>query len=73
MKRIIWTIVFLGGTVAVVIEEIWAGFDKSDNTVPWTDYIVTYIPEPVMWALVGLLITWLPVHLYVYRQKRKKA
>lgn len=71
-RRAWWVTVFLGGTVLVVGEELWASFDASDNTVPWTDLIVQHIPGEVTAALLGALITWLPIHFAIRYWRRRR-
>jgi hypothetical protein len=52
--------------------EFVAAFDTSKVTAPWTDYIVTYLPPWLTFALVGLLIAWLPAHLATEYRRRGK-
>lgn len=72
-KRLAWGGAFLGLTAVVIILELFASFDDSDNTVPWTDYIVQYIPGEVTAVLIGGLCLWLPVHfgLRYYKQHKE--
>jgi hypothetical protein len=65
MKRTVWITGFLTVTAAAVVGELWAAFDRSPDTVPWTDLLGEYVPWPVTAATVALLVTWLPIHLYL--------
>jgi hypothetical protein len=65
MKRAVWIASFLTVTAAAVGAELWAAFDHSPDTVPWTDLLGEYVPWPVTSAAVALLVTWLPIHLYL--------
>lgn len=62
MKRKAWTIGFLTITMAALGMEFYAGLDNSPNTVPWTELISSYIPQPITVSVLVLLATWLPVH-----------
>lgn len=79
MKRAVWVRWFLAVTaVAVVADlvavglEMWAGWDASANTVPWTELIVTYVPWPYTAAAIAglaVLCGWLCWHFWgKYRQ-----
>lgn len=58
----VFTVVFLALTLGALIMEFGAGLDSSDSTVPWTDLISNYIPQPITLAALTLLSTWLPTH-----------
>lgn len=62
-RRTIWNTAFLAVTAVAVGMELFASFDSSDSTVPWTFLLRDYVPEPVTIAAMTLLVTWLPVHL----------
>ena len=62
MSRKIWTAVFLALTAGALGMELWAGLDNSPDTVPWTELISTYIPQPITVTALTVLATWLPVH-----------
>jgi uncharacterized protein (DUF779 family) len=68
------SIAFLGVTAVAVTTEVVFAFDGSDDTWPWTDLIVNYVPgEITMFALFGLG-GWLLVHFgrrYVAKSKGK--
>jgi hypothetical protein len=72
VKRRAWTAVFLGGTAVVVAMEFWASFDRTGNTVPWTEYIVTYLPP---WFTIPAVVAfdgWLLWHFTArYLRKRR--
>lgn len=61
-KRQVWTGAFLAVTTAAIGMEFWAGLDNSANTIPWTEYLSTYVPQPITVSVLTLLATWLPVH-----------
>jgi hypothetical protein len=66
-SRRVWTIVFLGMsrraiTGAAVGMELWAGLDSSPDTVPWTDLLTRYVPQPITFAALAVLTAWLPIH-----------
>jgi ribose/xylose/arabinose/galactoside ABC-type transport system permease subunit len=70
-RRSWWIAVFLTVTALAVGGELWAAFDDSPDTVPWTDLILD-LPVPV-WALaVAALVVWLPIHLVVYYRRRAR-
>jgi hypothetical protein len=62
MKRSLWISSFLAVTVTAVGMECWAAWDRSSNTVPWTDLIADNIPKGITLAAIGILIAWLPSH-----------
>lgn len=57
-----WRWGFLGLTALVVVLELIAAFDKSEQTRPWTVEIVEHIPMEITFAAIGALILWLPIH-----------
>jgi len=68
----VWTWVFLPLTALAVLGEFVAAFDSSKVTAPWTDYITTYLPPWVTFALFGVLVAWFPAHIATeYRRKGK--
>lgn len=68
-----WTWSFLAATVGVLLMEVWASFDTSDATIPWTDLIVMHIPGEVTAALIGALVGWLPVHFGLRYWRKAKG
>lgn len=68
-----WSVAFLGVTAIAVAMELIAALDGNGETVPWTQYITTYIPQGVFWPVVGLFFTWFTYHFYTkYQEKGKK-
>lgn len=68
-----WTIGFLGITAVAIALEVFASFDGSPDTVPWTDYIVRYIPGEIAALLIGGLALWLVVHFGLRYYRKHKA
>lgn len=62
MRRQVWIGVFLALTAGALGMELWAGLDHNPNTVPWTELISTYIPQPITVTALTVLSTWLPGH-----------
>ena len=73
VKRLVWTIVFLGITLAAIVMEVVAGVWHPAGTIPWTEYIAAYVPWPIQLAAYVALAVWLPFHFWRADQKRKKA
>ena len=57
-----WTLVFLGITAIAIFLEIFASFDKNPDTIPWTRYIVNYIPAWIGLPIIIGFAIWLVVH-----------
>jgi hypothetical protein len=72
-KRVIWTVAFLGVTLAAIVMEVIAGVWHPAGTIPWTEYIATYVPWPVQLAAYVILATWLPFHFYRHDHLVKAA
>lgn len=72
-KRVIWSIVFLGITLAAIVMEVVAGVWHPAGTIPWTEYIAQYVPWPVQLAAYVVLAVWLPFHFWRADQARKVA
>lgn len=72
-KRIVWTVVFLGITLAAIVMEVVAGIWHPAGTIPWTEYIAQYVPWPVQLAAYVVLAVWLPFHFWRADTKRKVA
>lgn len=75
-RAAVWTAAFLGVTATAIGMELYAANDSSADTIPWTTYIATWIPEPVTVGLIALLISWLPAHFteaYINRRKKGSA
>jgi hypothetical protein len=72
VTRAVWTVIFLPLAAVLVGLELLAALDGRPETVPLTDYVVTYVPWEVTTALIGALILWLPAHLGIrYVRKRR--
>lgn len=63
-KRLVWTLVFLGVTLAAIVMEVIAGVWHPAGTIPWTEYIATYVPWPIQLAAYVVLAVWLPFHFW---------
>lgn len=72
-KRVVWTVVFLGITLAAIVMEVIAGIWHPAGTIPWTEYIATYVPWPVQLAAYVALAVWLPFHFWRHDHLRKAA
>lgn len=72
-KRIVWTIIFLGITLAAIVMEIIAGVFHVAGTIPWTEYLATYVPWPFQLAAYVILAVWLPFHFWRHDHLRKVA
>src|SRR5438034_1448850 len=73
-SRALWTAGFLAVTATAVTMELVAANDSDPNTVPWTWLAVTYIPQPVTMAAIGVLVSWIGPHfLHAYRKKTDMA
>lgn len=68
-----WRWAFLGLTAVVLVMEGVAAWDRSDETDPWTDLLVEYVPGEVIFAAIGALILWLPVHFGIRIYRKHKA
>lgn len=73
IKRLVWTIIFLGITLAAIVMEVVAGIWHPAGTIPWTEYLAQYVPWPVQLAAYVVLAVWLPFHFWRADAKRKKA
>lgn len=72
-KRLIWTIVFLGITLAAIVMEVVAGVWHPGGTIPWTEYIAAYVPWPVQLVAYVALVVWLPFHFWRHDHLKKAA
>lgn len=68
----IWTWTFLPLTALIIVAEFVGASGTVRAAAPWTDYIVTYLPPWLAFALVAVLNVWLPVHFYQEYRKRGK-
>lgn len=73
VKRIVWTVIFLGITLVAIVMEVIAGVFHPAGTIPWTEYLAQYVPWPVQLIAYVTLAVWLPFHFWRADQKRKKA
>lgn len=74
LKRLIWTIVFLGVTLAAIVMECIAGlWHPTGWTIPWTEYLARYVPWPVQLIAYVALAAWLPFHFWRHDHLRKIA
>ena len=67
-----WTTGFFGVTILAVGLELWAIFDGSDNTTPWTSYFINFFPWYIGMPIVVGFAAWL-VHHFGYWYKVKNA
>lgn len=72
-SRIVWTIVFLGITLAAIVMEVVAGVFHPAGTIPWTEYIAKYVPWPIQLIAYVALAVWLPFHFWRHDHLRKAA
>ncbi len=58
---------FILATLGVIVWEMAYAWDHNPDTMPWTDLLATYVPAPVTYGLLALLVAWLPGHIaYAY-------
>lgn len=69
-KKTAWRVAFLGVTVAAVVMELVAAWDRSANTEPWTHLIGQYVPGPLTLVVIVLGARWLWDH-FVHEYKRR--
>lgn len=74
LKRLIWSIAFLGVTLAAIVMECIAGlWHPTGWTIPWTEYLARYVPWPIQLIAYVALATWLPFHFWRHDHMRKIA
>jgi len=72
--RIVWTIVFLGTTLAAIVMECVAGlWHPTGWTIPWTEYLARYVPWPIQLVAYVALAVWLPFHFWRHDHMRQIA
>lgn len=72
--RIVWTVVFLGVTLAAIVMECVAGlWHPTGWTIPWTEYLARYVPWPIQLLAYVALAVWLPFHFWRHDHMRKVA
>jgi hypothetical protein len=67
------TITFLSVTGVAVGMEVWFATDSDPDTIPWTNLLATYVPAPITFAAIALLLSWLPGHFAHAYSKRGKT
>jgi len=68
----LWTTGFLGVTALALGLEVWASFDDSDSTIPWTGLITEYVPEEITMLALSGASGWVLYHFYKrYKEKRE--
>jgi hypothetical protein len=73
-QRAIWTVVFLGTTLAAIVMECVAGlWHPTGWTIPWTEYLARYVPWPIQLIAYVALAVWLPFHFWRHDHLRKDA
>ena len=72
-KRLVWTILFLGITLAAIVMEVVAGIFHPAGTIPWTEYLARYVPWPIQLLAYVILAVWLPFHFWRHDHLRKAA
>lgn len=74
VKRLVWTVVFLGVTLAAIVMECVAGlWHPAGWTIPWTEYLARYVPWPVQLLAYVVLAVWLPFHFWRHDHLRGVA
>jgi len=71
-KKTKWIISFLGVTALAVAMELWAVFDKSPDTIPWTTLFIDNVPVRIGVAIVVFFAGWLVNH-FITNYKNKKV
>lgn len=68
--KVWWLVTFLAVFPILWLPlELWASFDRSDNTVPLT-FVIVDLPAGVFYPLAIIFCTWFPIHLLQYRHWR---
>lgn len=63
---------FLTLTALALGGELWAAFDSSPATRPWTDYL-TELPWWLLVPMVLAFVVWLPLHLIEFKVLKMRA
>lgn len=71
-RRTGWTVGFLAVTALAIGMELFAIRDGNPDTQPWTDLVVDHLPEEGVYALIGALLLWLPIHFWRKYRKRER-
>ena len=72
MNRWRYRLPFLTFTALVILNECWFAWDGNPETEPWTELIVTYIPDEVTMLAIAGLSGWLVVHFGKRYWKRRR-
>src|SRR6266540_2614692 len=66
---------FIAATLGVIVWEMTYAWDHNPDTMPWTDLLANYVPAPVTYVLLALLVAWLPGHIAyaIHRVKGAQA
>lgn len=65
--------VFLSITGAAVGMEVWFATDHDPDTLPWTTLLVRYVPAPITFAAITVLVSFLMPHFIEAYAKRKRT
>jgi hypothetical protein len=71
-RKTVLSIAFLSITGVAVGMEVWFAVDHDSATVPWTNLLATYVPAPITFAAIALLLSWLPGHMIEAYARRGK-
>lgn len=63
---------FLTVTAGAVGMEVWFAVDSDPDTLPWTALIADYVPAPIAFIAIAILVAWLPGHFVEAYKVRKK-
>jgi hypothetical protein len=70
-RKTILSIAFLSITGVAVGMEVWFAVDHDPSTLPWTWWIATYVPAPITYAAIAVLVSFLMPHFIEAYAKRK--
>lgn len=70
-KKVWWGLIFLGTTGVALGEELYASFDSSSNTMPWTQFIAAQ-PGWLIALETAVFFVWWPIHIYLAHQRRQQ-
>ena len=71
-RKAVITTGFLTVTAAAIGLEVLFAFDNNPDTLPWTALIADNVPAPITFAVIALLVAWLPGHFVEAYTSRKK-
>jgi hypothetical protein len=72
-RKALITGAFLTVTGTAVGLEVWFATDSDPDTRPWTDLVASYIPAPITFAAIAILVAWLPAHFVEAYASRRRA